>query len=360
MEIERKYGATAQVVFPLVGRGIQDFTLSASTAAGDIMVVKDEATAVTAANLATLVSGSNGLYQLTLSDTEMQASRIAVSIVDATATKIWEDQAVLISTYGNASAQHALDRGTAAPSVNVIQWLGVAPNALSTGTVQVDVRRCNADTVSVSNLNNWLGEGLTSTADSGTTTTIVDAALTQNDDHWNGAILVFLDGTNAGFGRTVTDFDAATDTLTFSPPLGSAVTTEQYVLIPGVGLAAADLANTTDGLGAIKTDTAAILLDTGTDGVVVGTNNDKTGYSVDSITTAGVTDIMTRDAMVESYAADGATFTPAQAFYEINQRLSDFSASATAISVHKRDGTTEAYKLSLNSTASPTSVTRVS
>lgn len=33
--------------------------------------------------------------------------------------------------------------------------------------------------------------------------------------------------------------------------------------------AAADLANGTDGLGAIKTDTAAILADTGTDGVVV-------------------------------------------------------------------------------------------
>lgn len=44
--------------------------------------------------------------------------------------------------------------------------------------------------------------------------------------------------------------------------------------------AAVDLANGTDGLGAIKTDTAAILDDTGTNGVIVATNNDKTGYSL--------------------------------------------------------------------------------
>jgi len=40
------------------------------------------------------------------------------------------------------------------------------------------------------------------------------------------------------------------------------------------------LANGANGFVATKADTAAILLDTGTDGVVVVTNNDKTGYTI--------------------------------------------------------------------------------
>lgn len=50
--------------------------------------------------------------------------------------------------------------------------------------------------------------------------------------------------------------------------------------------AAVDLANGTDGLGAIKTDTAAILADTGTDGVVVAAGS-KTGYTLTATTGLG-------------------------------------------------------------------------
>jgi len=50
--------------------------------------------------------------------------------------------------------------------------------------------------------------------------------------------------------------------------------------------AAVDLANETDGLGALKSDTAAILSDTGTDGVVVAAGS-KTGYSLTATTGLG-------------------------------------------------------------------------
>jgi len=72
-------------------------------------------------------------------------------------------------------------------------------------------------------------------ADSGTTTTLVDAVLTQADGYWNGALLIFRTGTNAGRTAIITDFDAATDTLTFTPAVPDAVTTEGYVLVPGLG-----------------------------------------------------------------------------------------------------------------------------
>jgi len=52
------------------------------------------------------------------------------------------------------------------------------------------------------------------TADSGTTTTTVDAERTEVDDYWNGYYIQYITGPNAGLMRLVTDFVASTDTLT--------------------------------------------------------------------------------------------------------------------------------------------------
>src|SRR3972149_2045894 len=54
-------------------------------------------------------------------------------------------------------------------------------------------------------------------ADAATGSTLVDAALTEGDDFWNGAVLKTIRGTGSGQQRTVTDFDAASGTLTVSP-----------------------------------------------------------------------------------------------------------------------------------------------
>ena len=54
-------------------------------------------------------------------------------------------------------------------------------------------------------------------ADAATSGTLVDAALTGGDDFWNGAVLKTIRGTGSGQQRTVTDFDAASGTLTVSP-----------------------------------------------------------------------------------------------------------------------------------------------
>jgi len=51
------------------------------------------------------------------------------------------------------------------------------------------------------------------TADSGTVRSVVSAALTEADDFWNGAILRWDSGPNAGLYSAVGDFDAAADTL---------------------------------------------------------------------------------------------------------------------------------------------------
>lgn len=58
----------------------------------------------------------------------------------------------------------------------------------------------------------------TGTADSGSTTTLVDNALTQAEDYWNGLPLKLIDATDGTVWYTwVTNFTAADDTVTFSP-----------------------------------------------------------------------------------------------------------------------------------------------
>lgn len=63
-------------------------------------------------------------------------------------------------------------------------------------------------------------------------------------------------------------------------------------------------------------------------------------------------------AMTESYAADGAALTIPQALYMITQAQGEFSISGTTLTVKKRDGSTTAYTLTLNSATTPTSVTQ--
>ena len=73
--------------------------------------------------------------------------------------------------------------------------------------------------------------GTTGTADSGTTTTMVDDALTEADDYWIGYALEFTSGLNNGEERIVTDFAAGTDTITVASAFTNAVVaTDAYSL----------------------------------------------------------------------------------------------------------------------------------
>jgi len=67
------------------------------------------------------------------------------------------------------------------------------------------------------------------TADSGTTTTVVDTERTETlTDHWVPGMIVFTSGSLSGQARYITGFNTSTDTITFTPALLSAVTTETY------------------------------------------------------------------------------------------------------------------------------------
>jgi hypothetical protein len=71
------------------------------------------------------------------------------------------------------------------------------------------------------------------TSDSGTTTTMVDAARTEADtDYWVGQMIVFTSGNIAGQARLITAFNASTDTITFTPATTQAVGTQTYEIWP--------------------------------------------------------------------------------------------------------------------------------
>ena len=74
------------------------------------------------------------------------------------------------------------------------------------------------------------------TADSGTTTTIVDATLTQDtNDDWKGARLHVYEGTNKGCVRTISAFTAASDRLTWIDPMPAACDTTTKFILFGEG-----------------------------------------------------------------------------------------------------------------------------
>ncbi len=78
------------------------------------------------------------------------------------------------------------------------------------------------------------------TADSGSTTTMVDAARTEADtDYWKDMAILFTSGTISGQSRLITAFDAGTDTITFSPATTQAVGTNTYEILSNVAASGA-------------------------------------------------------------------------------------------------------------------------
>lgn len=130
---------------------------------------------------------------------------------------------------------------------------------------------------------------------------------------------------------------------------------------PAGASVSADIAAVKSDSAAILVDTgttldtaiSAILADTGTDGVVVAAAS-KTGYA---LSTTGIDALYTRQ-LTEAYAADGAAPTVAQALMQIQQMLTEFSISSTTMTVKKLDGSTTAFTLTLSDASAPTGLTR--
>ena len=105
----RKYGVETAINFELYEVDGVDLRVDAADAGTDCNIRKDQGADATCTN--DFVDEGLG-YSLTLTATEMEAASITLYIIDS-ATKVWLDKTINIETYGNASAQHALDLDTA-------------------------------------------------------------------------------------------------------------------------------------------------------------------------------------------------------------------------------------------------------
>lgn len=141
MAFERKYGAAAEVPFPLIDRGTNNFENSpVGFDAGDTSISKDGGGFVNTTNNPTHTGF--GIYRLTLTATEMQAAEVVIVLIDQSGPKLWEDQSIVVETFGNASANKVFDFDLATQPVNLVQIDGLTTNATN---ATLNLKQLNID-----------------------------------------------------------------------------------------------------------------------------------------------------------------------------------------------------------------------
>ena len=220
--ILRKYGAATTFDLHLVKPDGVDFETAATFVAGDLKIMKDEGAE---ANTANLPSDEGVGYSLVLTASEMQAARLVVYLVDQTATKVWLDTAIVVETYGNASAQHGFDLDVAEQQVDAVKISGS-----STAADNVEANIGNLD-AAVSDAATTLDSG---TAQAGGSNTItLRAGASGVDDYYNNAIVAIVGGAGAGQGAIIEDYTGSTRLAQISTSWATQPdNTSQYKVFP--------------------------------------------------------------------------------------------------------------------------------
>jgi hypothetical protein len=185
-----------------------------------------------------------------------------------TATMRGTDSAALASAYTAARAGY-LDNinGHTAQTGDNFARLGAPAGA----SVSADVAALQTDT---DDIQARLPAALiTGTADSGSTTTMVDAARTEADtDYWVGSFIRFTSGSISGQTRLITGFTPASDTITFAPAATQAVGTNSYEIIPASSIQTAiDFLEADRHIDTTQTPWDLVLIKKGTGALGVGT-----------------------------------------------------------------------------------------
>lgn len=194
-----------------------------------------------------------------------------------------------------------------------------------------------------------------------TTTSFVTALTSAVDNFYDDQLLIFTSGSLAGQASPVLSYNGTTKAITLSealtsaPANGDGFTLQATHIHPVSQIASGVWQDSTAGDFAVASSIGKSLYTSGNapgaaSGIsIVG--------SAMTLTNAGIDALFTRQ-LTESYAADGAAPTVAQALMLIMQVLTEMSITGTTVTVKKLDGTTTALTLSLDSATTPTSTTR--
>lgn len=366
----RKYGVETTIDFEVYEVDGVDLRTDWVPAAADCEVMKDEGASTQCTNTAT---DEGSTYSIVLTATEMQAARLMLKVVDA-ATKVFLDKVIVIETYGNASAMHAMDlddavRGgmsalpnaaaDAAGGLAISDAGGLDLDAMNTAAVRLTAARATI-------IDDWANAGrldvlldaikavTDALPDSGALTTI--GADTARLTAARAAVLT--DWIDAGRLDALLDaIKAVTDAL----PDSGALTT---IGADTARLTAARAGALTDWVNGGRLDLILdiIAADTTTDipallpAALVGGRIDAT-VDATGMESGAVATILTT-AMTEAYATDGSAPTIAQALCLLISALTEFSISGTTITAKKLDGSTTSSTYTLDDATNPTSRTR--
>lgn len=149
------------------------------------------------------------------------------------------------------------------------------PAALVSGRIDASVGAMAANVMTASALAadavTEINSVVSGTADSGSTTTMVDAARTEADtDYWKDMMILFTSGTIAGQARLITAFTPGTDTITFTPATTQAVGTNTYEIIRNVAAAGASAPTAAEVADAVWDEDATAHQTQGTFGQAIG------------------------------------------------------------------------------------------
>jgi len=255
------YGVEAKFNFVLFEVDGVDFRVDAAHAAGDTKIMKDEGAEANTTN--GFVDEGQG-YSITISATEMQAARIMVYVVDQ-GTKAWLDTALVIETYGHASAMHAFDLDTATVNLSAASETQIDNIETDTNELQglIAANKIAAQVKGTDDIDLSATQKASVNAE-------VDTALAGYD----GPTKAEMDTAHALLATvaaltvvdTVVDaIKAKTDNLPADPADDSDIDAQLAAIAGYLDTEIAAI------LAAVDTEVAAILADTGTDGVVIST-----------------------------------------------------------------------------------------
>ena len=245
----------------------------------DIRLKKNGAAWAQKAAAQTLAHEENGWYEVTLDATDTDTiGHLLVAIHESGALPVWQEYHVLAanvydSLFGAATdkldvnveewntttvpAEHTagfpvvtIKDGTGTGEINTNAGAVALVDLVTTTTTATNVTTVNglaagvitatsiatgaidADAIALDAVNEITGS-VAGTADSGSTTTVVDTERTEADtDYWKGSLITFTSGTLLGQTRLITAFNAGTDTITFAPATTVAVGTHTYRILP--------------------------------------------------------------------------------------------------------------------------------
>lgn len=191
MNYEREYGIATTVFGVVIDTGAADFKGNPNRVAGDFKISKDGGTFIDLSTLPVVDPTGSVVIKYALSATEMQAITIIITSIDADGE--WEDNAIIIETYGHASARHKFNRNI--PHEEMLAGIGTSvgaslPFAADTDNVLGDIK--SIAFVGVQTLNTFAK------------TKALDGVLHVLDDTTNTIDIVY--GFSIGGGRTATSF----------------------------------------------------------------------------------------------------------------------------------------------------------